>query len=219
MIESIQTVFTPANVSFLMNGLKLALLISVSVVILSVIFGTVLGLLRSYEKKFFGKIAGAYIELFRNTPLLLWMLACSFLIPGSTITVKGSLALFLYTSAVVAEIIRGGLNAIPKGQFEAAHSEGFSFMQTLRYIVLPQCFKKIIPSLLSQVITTIKDTSFLAGLGIMEFTRSGQVILGKVTKTSEVFMIYAFLALVYFIICFTLSSVVRSWHKRNSQNV
>lgn len=55
------------------------------------------------------------------------------------------------------------------------------------YIILPQTFKKIIPSLLSQVITTIKDTSFLAGLGIMEFTRSGQVILGKVTKTSEVF--------------------------------
>jgi putative glutamine transport system permease protein len=182
------------------------------------IFGTVLGLLRNYEKKVFGKLAGAYIELFRNTPLLLWMLSCSFLIPGSTITLKGSFALFLYTSAVVAEIVRGGLNSIPKGQFEAAHSQGFSFMQSLWYIVLPQAFKKIVPSLLSQVITTIKDTSFLAGLGIMEFTRSGQVILGKVTKTQEVFMIYAFLALVYFIICFTLSAVVRSWHKRNAQN-
>ena len=218
MMESIRTVFTPSNVSFMMEGLELALLISVGVVILSIIFGTVLGLLRNYDKKVFGKLAGAYIELFRNTPLLLWMLSCSFLIPGSTITLKGSFALFLYTSAVVAEIVRGGLNSIPKGQFEAAHSQGFSFMQSLWYIVLPQAFKKIIPSLLSQVITTIKDTSFLAGLGIMEFTRSGQVILGKVTKTSEVFLVYGFLALVYFIICFTLSAVVRSWHKRNAEH-
>lgn len=219
MIESIQTVFTQANVFFLLDGLKTSLFISLCVVILSIILGTLLGLVRNYEKKFFGKLASFYIELFRNTPLLLWMLGCAFLIPGSTILVKGSLALFLYTAAVVAEIVRGGLNAIPKGQFEAAHSQGFSFFQSLMYIILPQTFKKIIPSLLSQVITTIKDTSFLAGLGIMEFTRSGQVILGKVTKTSEVFLIYGFLALMYFIICFFLSVLVRNWHNKNSENV
>lgn len=219
MIESIQTVFTQPNLLFLLNGLRTSLVISLCVIILSILLGTLLGLVRNYEKKVFGKLASFYIELFRNTPLLLWMLGCAFLIPGSTILVKGSLALFLYTAAVVAEIVRGGLNAIPKGQFEAAHSQGFSFFQTLLYIILPQTFKKIIPSLLSQVITTIKDTSFLAGLGIMEFTRSGQVILGKVTKTSEVFLIYGFLAVVYFIICFTLSVLVRNWHEKNSGNV
>ena len=219
MIESIQTVFTQPNLLFLLNGLRTSLVISLCVIILSILLGTLLGLVRNYEKKILGKFASFYIELFRNTPLLLWMLGCAFLIPGSTILVKGSLALFLYTAAVVAEIVRGGLNAIPKGQFEAAHSQGFSFFQTLLYIILPQTFKKIIPSLLSQVITTIKDTSFLAGLGIMEFTRSGQVILGKVTKTSEVFLIYGFLAVVYFIICFTLSVLVRNWHKKNSGNV
>ena len=162
MIESIQTVFTRPNLLFLVDGLMTSLLISLCVVILSILFGTLLGLVRNYEKKFFGKLASFYIELFRNTPLLLWMLGCAFLIPGSTILVKGSLALFLYTAAVVAEIVRGGLNSIPKGQFEAAHSQGFSFFQTLQYMILPQTFKKIIPSLLSQVITTIKDPSFLA---------------------------------------------------------
>src|SRR5699024_10513651 len=166
------------------------------VVLGAILFGTILGLLRSYEKKFFGKIAAMYIELFRNTPLLLWMLACAFLIPFSTITVKGAFALFLYTSAIVGEIVRGGLNSIPKGQWEAAHSQGFTFMQTLIYIILPQTFQKIVPSLLSQVITTIKDTSFLAGLGIMELTRSGQVILGGATTSTEVFIIYTFLALI-----------------------
>lgn len=142
MIESLKTVFTQPNVLFLLDGLKTTLLISLGVVILSILFGTILGLVRNYERKVFGKLAGFYIELFRNTPLLLWMLACGFLIPGSTILLKGSFALFLYTAAVVAEIVRGGLNAIPKGQFEAAHSQGFSFFQTLWYIILPQTFKK-----------------------------------------------------------------------------
>lgn len=216
MIESMQNIFTGSNLKFLMSGLQTSLLISVFVVLVSIAFGSILGLLRNYEKIFFGRIAGFYIELFRNTPLLLWMLFCAFLIPGLNLVIKGSIALFLYTSAVVAEIVRGGLNAVPKGQFEAADSQGFSFIQTLWYIVLPQTFKMIIPSLLSQVITTFKDTSFLAGLGILEFTRSGQIVLAKVTKTSEVFLIFGFLALVYFVISFTLSSIVRHWHKKNA---
>lgn len=216
MRESIHSIFTGANLQFLLNGLKGSLLIAVIVVVASIIFGSILGLLRNYEKIIFGRLASIYIELFRNTPLLLWMLACSFLIPGLNLTIKGGIALFLYTSAVVAEIVRGGLNAIPEGQFEAAFSQGFSFGQTLWYIILPQTFKMIVPSLLSQVITTFKDTSFLAGLGVLEFTRSGQIVLAKVTKTSEVFLVFGFLALVYFLISFLLSSIVRTWHKRNA---
>lgn len=206
--------FTPSNLRFFMQGLTLTLSISVSVVLGSILFGTILGLLRNYEEVFLGKIASLYIEIFRNTPLLLWMLGCAFLIPYSTLTIKGAFALFLYTSAIMAEIVRGGLNSIPKGQWEAASAQGFTFFQTLIYIILPQTFRKIVPSLLSQVVTTIKDTSFLAGLGIAEFTRSGQVILGKAQTSAEVFMVYAFLAAVYFIICFSISVFVRKWEKR-----
>lgn len=216
MIETIQRVFSPDNLAFLMNGLKVTLLISLSVIVGSIIFGTILGLLRQYRIAVLTQLASLYIEIFRNTPLLLWMLGCAFLIPVSTVTIKGAFALFLYTAAVIAEIVRGGLNAIDKGQFEAAYSQGFSFIQTLRYIVLPQCFKRIIPSLLSQVITTVKDTSFLAGLGIMELTRSGQVILGRATQTTEVFLLYGFIGLTYFVVCFALSLAVRYWHKKNT---
>lgn len=214
-MDLIQSTFTPSNVRFLMQGLKLTLVMSISVVLGAILFGTILGLLRNYEKIFFGKVAALYIEIFRNTPLLLWMLACAFLIPFSTLTVKGAFALFLYSSAIMAEIVRGGLNSIPKGQWEAASSQGFDFFQTLVYIILPQTFQKIIPSLLSQVITTIKDTSFLAGLGITELTRSGQVILGRARTSTEVFIIYTFLAVVYFTICFSLSVLVRAWEKKN----
>lgn len=215
MRELIAQTFTPFNLRYLMHGLRLTLLISLSVVLGSILFGTILGLMRTYGNKLIEKIAAIYIETFRNTPLLLWMLACAFLIPFSTLTVKGSFALFLYTSAIVGEIVRGGLNSIPKGQWEAAHSQGFGFIQSLIYIVLPQTFNKIIPSLLSQVITTIKDTSFLAGLAIVELTRSGQVVLGRATSSEEVFLIYTFLAAVYFVICFSLSVIVRKWEKKN----
>ncbi|AFA49892.1 amino acid ABC transporter permease [Acetobacterium woodii] len=214
MLAVFKNVLTPSNVEFLAKGMGLTLMLSVLVVIVSILFGTILALLRTYEKRFFGKLAGFYIEMFRNTPLLLWILVCCFMIPYGTIVIRGGLALTLYTSAVIAEIVRGGLNSIAEGQFEAATSQGFTLIQTLMYIVLPQCFKSIIPSLLSQVITTVKDTSFLQVVAIPEYTRSGFVVMGRYTNTSEVFMIFAILAVGYFVICFSLSCVVRGYQKR-----
>jgi putative glutamine transport system permease protein len=139
------------------------------------------------------------------------------MIPYGSIVMRGGLALALYTSAVLAEIVRGGLNSIAEGQFEAAKSQGFTLIQTLTFIVLPQCFKRIIPSLLSQVITTIKDTSFLQVVAIPEYTRSGFVVMGRYTTTPEVFMIFSVLALGYFVVCFSLSCVVRSYQKELRQ--
>lgn len=101
MIETIQRVFSPDNLAFLMNGLKVTLLISLSVIVGSIIFGTILGLLRQYRIAVLTQLASLYIEIFRNTPLLLWMLGCAFLIPGSTVTIKGAFALFLYTLSLI----------------------------------------------------------------------------------------------------------------------
>lgn len=214
MLDVFRNVFTPSNVQFLAKGMALTLMLSVTIIILSIIFGTILALLRTYEKRFFGRIAGIYIEIFRNTPLLLWVLVVCFMISYGTIVVRGGFALTLYTSAVIAEIVRGGLNSVPEGQFEAAKSQGFTLIQTLIFIVLPQCFKSIIPSLLSQVITTIKDTSFLQVVAIPEYTRSGFVVMGRYTSTAEVFMIFAVLAIGYFVVCFSLSLLVRNYQKR-----
>src|SRR5690625_5043487 len=116
MMGWMTTLFTADNLRFLFQGLGLTLGISVSVVVSSIVFGTIIGLFRHYQPPLLGKLTTVYVEILRNTPLLLWMLACAFLIPVSTLTIKGSFALFLYTSAVIAEIIRGGLNSIPDGQ-------------------------------------------------------------------------------------------------------
>ena len=124
------------------------------------------------------------------------------------------LACTLFTTAVMAEIIRGGLNGIPKGQFESAASQGFSFFQTLVYIVLPQTFKSLIPALLSQMITVIKDTSFLRVVDIAEFMRNSSVVMGSLQSAPQIITLYGFIALCYFIICFSLSCGVRYYQKK-----
>ncbi|MDR1541203.1 MAG: amino acid ABC transporter permease [Clostridiales bacterium] len=214
LIQVLRDIFTPANSVYMLLGILTTLEISIAVVLISVILGSFLAICRNYEKKALGRLAGAYIEIFRNTPLLLWILVCVFTMRGGTPLIRGSLALVLYTSSVIAEIVRGGLNAIPKGQFEAAGSQGFSFIQTLRYIVLPQCFQKIVPSLMSQIVTTIKDTSFLAQVAITEFFYRSKIVLNSLSQevsvtSNHVFAIFLFVAIIYFSINFTLSCLVR----------
>jgi putative glutamine transport system permease protein len=207
-------IFTPVNIRFILMGLRTTLLVSVSTVLVSGLFGTLLALCRNYEKRLLGRIASIYIEVFRSTPLLLWILICVFMLPFGTYLIRGSLGLALYTSSVIAEIVRGGLNSIAKGQFEAARSQGFSFFQSLFYVILPQCFTRIIPSLMSQIITTIKDTSFFAQFAIAEFFFNTKNLMGVISRntpitSAHVFVLYCFIALVYFVINFSLSCVVR----------
>jgi putative glutamine transport system permease protein len=215
--------FTPANVRYILAGLRTTLIISVVTVLLSVLWGSILALFRNYEKKLLGRIASVYIEIFRSTPLLLWILICIFMLPFGNALIRGTLGLTLYTSSVIAEIVRGGLNSVEKGQFEAARSQGFSFIQTLVYIVLPQCFMRIVPSLMSQIITTIKDTSFFAQFAIAEFFFNSKQLMGIISKdvvvsSAHIFVLYCFIALVYFVINFALSCIVRKL-ARNEQSL
>ena len=129
--------------------------------------------------------------------------------------VLGTIGLFLYTSSVMAEIIRGGLNAIPKGQFEAAHAQGFSFSFTLWYIVFPQCYKKVTPTILSQCVTTIKDTSFLAALNVSELTNVSKDILSSLKDFNQIVSVFITVAGLYFIVCFSLSILVRYLSRHN----
>jgi putative glutamine transport system permease protein len=209
-------IFTRDNVFFMLDGLRLTLIISLGTIVLSILFGTILALVRTYCRGVLtplAKVAGVYIEIFRCTPNILWILWIRFTIPGDPIPL-GIFAFTLFTSAVVAEIIRGGLNSIPKGQFEGAASQGFNLFQTLAFIILPQTFKNIIPSLLSQVITIIKDTSFLKVVDIAEFTRNSYVVLGGLRSFGQIITLYAFVALTYFVLNYTLSCVVRAYQKR-----
>ncbi len=222
LIHVMESVFTRGNVLYLLQGLFTTLFVAVISICLSIIFGTVFALLRTYGNRMFRTVSSIYIEIFRNTPHLLWVFAIRFLIripePFDAPVYSGILSFTLFTTAGMAEIIRGGLNSIPSGQFEGAYSQGFNFPQTLRLIILPQCYRAIIPAMLSQVITVIKDTSFLAQVAIQEFFNNSKWIMSaqadsSVDQTLRVFVIFGFVALVYFIINFVLSYIVRSQKK------
>ena len=239
---------------YLLRGLMFTLAISVIAIVFSLMLGVVLALARNYctrgPARMLRRIASIYIELFRNTPLMLWMFVCFVMCPApavskrfaellgmsSTVAVKtlfkAIVALTLFTSAIMAEIIRGGLNSVAKGQFEAAYAQGFGMTQTMTLIVLPQALRNIVPTLLSQMITTIKDSSYMASLVTVELMACTKLIISKANAyngtwvdrfnrgtihVTDVFVLFGFAFLAYFAINFTLSCLVRRMRGRRSR--
>lgn len=218
------------------KGILFTIFISVIAILISIVIGSVLAVLRNYFSKgaagILGKIATLYIEIFRNTPLLLWIFICVVFCPApglfnkkmlglTSVEVKllwkAAVALILFESSIIAEIIRGGLNSVLVGQFEAAKSQGFGVIQTFIYIVLPQAFKNVVPTLLGQVISTIKDSSYLANVAVIELMARVKQVLSSAGQyngtmnihSSDVFVLFGFAALIYFAIDFMLSLIVR----------
>lgn len=226
---------------YILKGTAFTLIVSVIAVIIGILLGSVLALVRNYctqpKTLLFKWLATFYIEIFRNTPLLLWIFVCLVFCPcpeifsrkmlGLTsvetkLLFKAAVALVLFSSSVIAEIIRGGLNSVAAGQFEAGHSQGFHTVQIMLYIVLPQAFKNVVPTLLSQVITTIKDSSYLANVATIELMARMKQILSSANmyngtgniNVSDVFVLFGCAALIYFVINFSISCVVRGMQKK-----
>jgi len=243
-----------AVISYLLRGAAYTIGIAVITVLASILLGSVLALVRNYcvtgPRRILKRIAVIYIELFRNTPLMLWVFAGFVLCPAPEFSkpfatalgftsvaalktlFKAIVSLTLFTSAVMAEIIRGGLNAIPRGQFEAAYSQGFGVTRTMTLIILPEAFRSIVPTLLSQIITTIKDTSYMSGLVTIELMGCTKLLISKANSyngtwvdrfnrgtinVTDVFVLFGAAFLIYFAINFSLSCAVRYMKNRKSR--
>jgi putative glutamine transport system permease protein len=207
-------IFTANNLRFLLVGLKTTLYISAVSLVLSTIFGCVLGVMRNSKILPLKAVSAVYIEIVRNIPNLLWIYVV-FLVLRLKSTQAGITSFTLFTSAAIGEIVRGGLNSIGHGQLEAARSQGFNAWQVLRYIILPQAFRKIIPTLVSQFITVVKDTSFLwAVVAIQELTGRATILMGRYYRIDQVFILYGIVAVTYFVINFGISTAFRRVQKR-----
>ncbi|OGI04328.1 MAG: hypothetical protein A2Y25_08665 [Candidatus Melainabacteria bacterium GWF2_37_15] len=198
------------NLGFLMKGLGVTLQLAVLSIAGSLVLGTVLGVIRYVKIPPFSPLAAMYIEFVRSIPLILFIVFIHFgflpfiLGTSASFFVSACVALIIFTSAYVAEIVRGGLNSIEKGHIDAAVSLGLTGFQRLAYIILPLAFARMMPALVSQFIALIKDTSLASTIGLIELTRSGEIIY---ERTYHEFEVLAFIALIYFMICFSLSKL------------
>lgn len=209
-------IFNATNLGFIMMGFDKTIEISALAIVFSILVGTVLAMAKQYcmgKLKFVSVIVSAYIELFRCTPNLLWILFIYFTVKGNDVVIS-VLAFTIFTSAVMAEIIRGGFNSIPKSQFEALQSQGFGFFAGMRLVILPQTFRTIVPALFSQCTTVIKDSSYLAGINVAEFMYCTKVIMATTSNLGQVLLLYGFVFLLYFALNFGISLLVRIYQRR-----
>ena len=179
------------------------------------IVGLMLLVLRLSKVRGSDTFVGGYVQLFQGTPLLMQLFLAYFGIAlfgiKTSAWVAASVALTLYTSAFLAEIWRGCVAAIPKGQWEASGSLAMSFTEQLRYIVLPQAIKIAIPPTVGFLVQVIKGTALASVIGFIELTKAGTMIANA---TFQPFVVYSCVALMYFVLCFPISLYAKHLEKK-----
>lgn len=204
------------NLDFFAQGVGLTLQISAWALLFSIPIGVLLGLMRISKKKILYIPATCYVEFVRGVPLLvilfwIYFVAGTFFSLGSYWA--GVAGLSLFSGAFIAEIVRAGIEAIPKGQMEAARSSGMSYMQAMRFVILPQAIRVVLPPMASQFIILIKDSSLVSVIALSELTL---VAKNLITTTMRAMEIWTFVALLYFVMTFTLTRVIRYFEKKYS---
>ena len=199
-----------------LGGVGLTLYLAVVSLALSFIGGLVLGLLSVSRNRLLRWGSMTVIQTIRGMPLLMVIFWMFFLLPamlggGMTAAWTIIVALTLFTSAYMSEIVRAGITGIPKGQMEAAISTGLSHGQAMFYIILPQALRNMIPSFVNQFVSMIKDTSLAFIVGVTELTQIATQINNRTMLfPTEIFM---FIAVIYFVICFAFTELSR-WLER-----
>ena len=184
-------------------------------ILLALIIGIIIGLMAASEKRIFRLINRIYVEFIQNTPLLLQICALYYALSFSGykigILITGIISLGIYHGAYMAEVIRAGIGSIPKGQFEAAYSQGFSYIGTMYHIILPQSIKIILPPMVNQVVNLIKNTSCLYIIGGSDLISLTYSFVTGATKGGAYAPAYLVSGLLFFIICFPLSTLAGVW--------
>jgi His/Glu/Gln/Arg/opine family amino acid ABC transporter permease subunit len=230
---------TGNNVRFILEGFAVNLEIALIAIVFSLIVGLALALLRLSTVRVVSVLAGLWIDVFRNLPLIFLILYLALAMPESwrdayedvapgflpDVLETGRvfaalLALVLYNSAVIAEIMRAGIQSLDRGQGEAAASLGMSYAQSMRLVILPQGLRRMVPATVSQLITLNKDTTLVSIIAIQEVMRHGRIVTGFNFfggVEAPLLQVFIFIGLLFIAVNFALSRLSRRLEIREQQ--
>jgi glutamate/aspartate transport system permease protein len=214
----------PNLLAYFWKGLQYTIQLTIVAAIGGTLWGTLLAMARLSSKKWLAWITAAYVNLMRSLPLLLVIFWFFFLSPVIIQWITGAdrppsigadrsayITFILFEGAFFCEIMRAGIQSIPRGQFGAAYALGLNYWSTMRLVILPQAFRNMLPLLLTQTIILFQDVSLVSLLGVTDF-------IGALTKVgqrdSHLVEVYTFGAVAYFLMCFTLSLAVKRLQKK-----
>lgn len=203
------------------KGFLFTLLIAIGALLLALVLGAGFAMMATSKSKLLKTLSRIYVEFYQNTPILVQFVIVYYGLPLMTnFTIMPSIYLTavvcvgLYHGAYIAEVFRTGILAVPSGQMEAALSQGFSYLESMRYIIIPQTIRTILPPLANQVVNLIKNTSTVAiigGVDIMFMTKHWSAVHANYIPP------FITAALLYFALCFPLATLARRWEAKNKQ--
>lgn len=214
MFSAFGNIFTPENLLFLLKGAGISLVIAALSLLIGLVFGVLGASAKISNSKILRFIANVYVEVIRGTPMLLQIMILFNVVPiiisqitGTTFRVEnyyaiGVIAMSINSGAYTTELIRSGINGVDRGQWEACQTLGLSRWQTMKLVILPQAFKRIIPPIVSEFITLIKDSSLISTIGAVELLNSAK-ILGN--EYYEFMSPYCLAAVYYLVMTLTIS--------------
>ena len=213
----------PGALPFLWDGMKVSLVITAQAVLVGIVWGTVLAMMRLSSVKALSWFAAGYVNLFRAVPLVMVLLWFFLIVPrfietlldfppGTDLRLSSAMMGFaLFEAAYYSEIIRAGIQSVPKGQVSAASALGMTYAQGMRLVVLPQAFRNMVPLLLTQAIILFQDTSLVYVSALADFFGAAYKVGDRDGRLVEMLL---FAGAVYFVICFSASQIVKRLQKK-----
>ncbi|AIY04262.1 amino acid ABC transporter, permease protein [Planococcus sp. PAMC 21323] len=192
---------------YLMEGLKVTIYIFAIAIVLGFLIGLIIALFRLAPLKILNWIAKIFVDAIRGTPFIVQLFFIYFGLNSLAFisldnTTAGIVTVAINAGAYFSEIIRAGIQSIDKGQTEAARSLGLNSTQNMRYIILPQAFRRMLPTITNQAIISLKDTSLLSVIGVADLTQEGRI---QASATFDAFNVYLILGIIYFVVIYLLS--------------
>lgn len=205
---------------YILSGIQNTIVMSLFAIVIGILLGLLIAVIRSnyeYNHKLplLNSICKMYVAVVRGTPVLLQLMIIYYVIFGSVdinILIVGVIAFGLNSAAYVSEIIRAGIESIDQGQMEGGRALGLTYGETMRYIVMPQAIKNVMPALGNEFITLVKETSVAGYIGIVELTKAGDIIA---SRTYNYFFPLIITALIYLLITLGLSYIIKHFEKRS----